>query len=380
MKNVKDLFDIPEDVTYLNAAYMGPLLKSSTHIAQQCIQKKAQPWNFTTEDFFQPIEKARLLIGQLINSEAENIAIIPSASYGIALAAKNLENLPKGEIVVIEEQFPSNYYAWSELAKQDGHQIISISRQFSKDMTQTVLDSINDKTRIVALPYAHWCDGQKFNLQAISEKIKHHKAHLVIDGTQSVGAVPLDVKLIKPDFLITASYKWMLGPYTMGFAYIDEKFFNGRPLEHNWINKFDAENLSGLVNYTDKYQSGARRFDMGEKSQFHSMKAFVDSLEFLNEMGTENISQHCQNLVETIPQKLESIKEHIDLWPQNQRSEHILGVYFKNQNHLESAKQNLVKNKVFVSYRSKAMRISPHVYNSMDDIEKLCDILIRSIG
>ncbi|MCH2535249.1 MAG: aminotransferase class V-fold PLP-dependent enzyme [Bdellovibrionales bacterium] len=368
----KKQFNLPEDITYLNAAYMGPLLKQSADLAKKSIDLKSHPWEITPEDFFDPIEKARHLIAQILKCKPDNIALIPSASYGIATAMKNLKDLPSGEIIVIEEQFPSNYYSWSELAIEDGHKLISVKRDMKINMTEAVLDSINDQTRIIAMPYVHWCDGQKFDLALISEKAQKYGAKLVIDGTQSTGAVHLDLDKVKPDYYITATYKWMLSPYTMGFMYIDEKNWNGKPLEHNWINKLDAQNLSGLVNYKHDYQEGARRFDMGEKSQFHNMTAFIAALEFIETTGVDTINKHCKELTNLIIKNIEDKDHKFYYWPSSQRSEHILGLYFKEQNQLEMTKQKLQNNNVHVSYRGQAMRISPHIYNTEEDIQRLC--------
>lgn len=371
--NYKDQFDLPQDITYLNAAYMGPLLKNSILQAKRAIELKSHPWEITPEDFFEPIETARELIAKILKCDSGNIALIPSASYGIATAVKNLKSLTPGEIIVIEDQFPSNYYSWAELAIEDGHKVVTVKRDIKQNMTDAVLKLINQNTRIVSMPYTHWCDGQKFNLEAISEKTKKYNAKLIIDGTQSTGTTHLNLDKIKPDYYITATYKWMLSPYTMGFMYIDKEHWNGKPLEQNWINKIDAQNLSGLVDYKNEYQEGARRFDMGEKSQFHNMMAFIEALKFINNVGVDNINKHCKTLTDLIIQNIDNSKLYC--WPESQRSAHILGLYFKDENHLENIKAELQENKIFVSYRGKAMRISPHIYNSSNDILRLCKFL-----
>lgn len=379
MTDYKNRFDIPSDITYLNAAFMGPMLKSSVEISQNCVAKKLKPWEITTSDFFGPIEKARALIAQLIDAPENNIAIIPSASYGIATASKNLSHLSSGEILVIEDQFPSNYYSWSELAKEKSHKLITIKRDFSKDMTKSVLEKINIKTRILAMPHVHWCDGQMFQLELISGALKSVNAKLVIDGTQSIGAVDFNLPRVKPDFLIAAAYKWLLGPYTMGFMYVDDQYLEkGVPLEHNWTNKYDAENFSDLVNYKDRYLSGARRFDMGGKSQFHTMSAFVDTLEFLNEVGVQKIAQHCSELNQHIVQSLQH-SDQVYFWPSSQRAGNILGMYFKDQSQLDLVKQALIDEKIYVSYRGKAMRVSPHIYNSQKEIDNFLSVVTNSL-
>ena len=118
LPNQHHLFDIPDDVTYLNCAYISPSLKSVTKAGRRGMGKKSQPWTITPADFFKESEEARILFSQIISSSSEDIAIIPAASYGIAIAALNLPIKKDENVVVLEEQFPSNYYVWSENVKR----------------------------------------------------------------------------------------------------------------------------------------------------------------------------------------------------------------------------------------------------------------------
>lgn len=375
---MEKLFDIPEEVTYLNCAYMGPMLKSSAEVAMKMASSKMHPWEMEISDFFDPVEKVRELFAKIINSSSENIAIIPSVSYGVAQAVKNLSGLESGEIIVLEDQFPSNIYSWQELAREEKHQLVTIKRQIGTNVTDQIIDRINGKTRILALSHVHWCDGQKTDLEKISEYIRDKDIALVIDGTQSIGAVEFDIEKIKPDFLVTAGYKWLLGPYTLGLMYVSNKFLNGTPLEQNWINKKDAANFSDLVNYKDEYEPGARRFDMGEKSQFHSMSAMADTLERLNEISVKVISDHCQKLNSKLIE-LVCVDQSIKTWEDSQRASNILGLYFDDSKRLERIKKKLVEEKIYVSYRGSAMRVSPHLYNTIENVEKLASVIKETI-
>ena len=155
----RHLFDIPEDIAYLNCAYLGPLSHAVVTAGQQATARKAHPWEIGSEDFFTDTEIARGLFARLINARDEDIAIVPAASYGVSVAARNL-HLVKGQtVVVLAEQFPSNVYAWRESATGAGASVVTVERPGHGDMTRAVLDAVDERTAIVALPHCHWADG-----------------------------------------------------------------------------------------------------------------------------------------------------------------------------------------------------------------------------
>ena len=231
----KHLFDIPADITYLNCARRGPQSKKLAEIGITAIQKQCRPFAFSNEEFFQPIEQVKQKFSRLIdNDDPGRIALIPSASYGLANVAKNI-HLKKGEkIIIAEEQFPSNVYPWMKIADKSGGQLEIVGATDKNNRgaswNQALLAAIDDQTKLIALGNVHWTDGTLFKLAEISAKAKKHGALLIIDGTQSVGALPFSVKTIQPDALICGSYKWMMGPYSMGLAYYGPALDQGEPI------------------------------------------------------------------------------------------------------------------------------------------------------
>ena len=263
MQNQQHLFDLSEEITYLNGAYMSPQLKSVTDIGISAVQRKAQPYEILPEDFFNQREVLKKRFASLINApDHHNTAIIPSVSYGIANAANNVPLQKGDEIILVDEQFPSNVYIWQEVARKNNAiiKIVYPPKEFNnrgKKWNQSILDAISKNTAVIALPHVHWADGTLFDLQAIREKTTAVNAMMVIDGTQSIGALPFPVEDIQPDALICGGYKWLLGPYSIGMAYYSDAFSKGTPIEHNWMNRHNSEDFSGLTNYQDQYKEKA---------------------------------------------------------------------------------------------------------------------------
>src|SRR3712207_1219647 len=264
----RELFEMPEEVAYLNCAYMSPQLRPVREIGERAVARKSRPWEITPGDFFKDVEKTRSLFARLVGADAEGVALIPSVSYGIAVAATNVKVEPRNNILILEDQFPSNVYAWRELAARKGAKLVAVPRPADHDWTSAVLGHLDENTAVVAVPNCHWTDGSILDLARVGARAREAGAALVVDGIQSLGAHPFDVADVGPDFLVASAYKWLLGPYGVGFMYVGEDYREGAPIEHNWINRRGSEDFSGLVDYEDAFQPGARRYDAGERSNF----------------------------------------------------------------------------------------------------------------
>ncbi len=372
----RELFDIPDDVAWLNCAYMSPLMKSAAAAGEAGIRGKAQPWNIKPADFFPGPEEARALFARLINASADEIAVVPSVSYGIATAARNLDAPAGSRILLLDEQFPSNVYAWRELATRTGARIDTVPRPADDDWTVAILDRIGEDVCIAALPNNHWTDGGLIDLEKIGAALREAGAALALDVTQSLGALPLDVRRVRPDFLVSGSYKWMLGPYSLGFLYVDPRHHGGEPLEHNWIARAGSEDFTGLVNYRDDFQPGARRFDVGELSNFALMPQANAAMRQILDWGVENIHATLSARNEAIAASAREMG--IDSVSQGLRAGHYLGLRFEG-GVPEGLGARLAQENIHVSVRGASMRVTPHLYNNDRDIERFLDALKRAL-
>lgn len=376
-------FSLPGNVTYLNCAYMAPLLKSVEKAGVRGVRLKRNPANIHPGDFFSITTALRTAFANLIHvSDPNRIAIIPSASYGIATVTRNLK-LQKGEnVLVAAEQFPSNYYPWQSLCAETGAELKIVSPEKrlegrGKIWNAKFLESINPQTRAVAVAHTHWADGTLFDLEALRARTREVGAILVIDGTQSVGALPFDVSKIQPDALVCAAYKWLLGPYSIGLAYYGDYFNDGRPIEENWIHRLDSENFSGLVNYEPRYQPGALRYGVGEHSNFILAPMALKAIAQINRWGVENIQEYCRSITDPAIAALREKGFIIEELPF--RASHLFGVRHSKPLDLEKVKEKLNRFKVHVSVRGSAIRVSPHVYNDAEDMNRLAKILSTGI-
>ena len=377
LKNQRDLFALDPSITYLNGAYMSAQLKDVTQVGLDQLIRKSKPNQIKSEDFFEPRKVLKQRFASLIEAtDFNNIAIVPSASYGVSSVANNIKIQKDDEIIVCEAQFPSHYYAWYEIAKRNGGKLVvvdapPIGENRAKTWNQNILKAINEKTKIVAICQVHWTDGTLFDLVSIREKSSEFGAKLIIDGTQSVGAMHFSVQEIKPDALICAGYKWLMGPYGLGVAYINESFWEGNPIESNWINRYKSEDFANLTQYQSNYQPGAERFSSGESSNFIMTAMLTKAIEQTISWGANNIQDYCDDLINDGIERLRSKGCFIE--SKNGRGNHLFGVYLPQNLDKDAIKKRVQNEGIFVSYRDSAIRIAPHVYNSKEDFEKFVD-------
>jgi selenocysteine lyase/cysteine desulfurase len=369
----RHLFDIPDDVAFLNCAYISPLPKAALAAGEEGLRRKGRPWTIAPSDFFTASESVRALFARLINASADDIAFAPAVSYGMAQAAHNIALRKSQTIVALAEQFPSNVYPWMDLAERSGATFTTVPRPRDDDWTSALLARIDASTGLVAVPHCHWTDGGLVDLAAIGAACRRVGAALCVDATQSVGALPLDVKRIDPDFVAVASYKWLLGPYSLGFLYVAPRRQDGRPIEHNWLARRDSEDFAGLVNYKADFQSGARRFDVGERSNFALMPVIESSLRLISDWTVPRIHATLGLRTNAIAERARA-EFGIGSVPADRRAGHYLGLRFAGGIPSDLPAQ-LAASNVHVSVRGQAMRVTPHLWNTDADVEKLFAVL-----
>ena len=224
-------------------------------------------------------------------------------------------------------------------------------------------------------PSAHY-NGASIDLDAVVGALRQQGTRIVLDLTQTIGAFPIDISELAPDFMVAAGYKWLFCPYGVSFLYVADHHFDGLPIEEAWMSRDGAEDFSQLASYNENYQPGARRYDAGERSSFSNVSAAIAALELVNEWGIDNIS--------------------IELGKTNKRIAGILDEHgfetmhtFSRAPHFQSARlpdvdtrelaSRLVADGVYVSQRGDSLRLSPHLYTDDRDLARFEDSLRKAM-
>lgn len=370
----RHLFDIPGDIAYLNCAYMSPLSNAVAAASREGIDRKRHPWAVLPADFFALANQARDVYARLLGAPAtaDDIALVPAASYGMAVACANLPVRTGQTMLVLAEEFPSTILSWRERARAAGAELITVPRPADHDWTGAILQHIDHRTAVAALPAVHWIDGATIGLVPVAARLREVGAGLALDLTQSLGARPFPLAAVDPDFLVVAGYKWLLSPYSTGFLYVAPRWQNGRPLEHHWFGRAGSQDFSNL-GYPDGFQPGARRFDVGEPSNFGLLPGAIAAVEQILEWGVDRIEATVGAFTDAIA--IRAAPLGLTAVPAPLRARHYLGL--KTAEGLPADLGGaLARHGVHVSIRGgRTLRITPHVYNESWEVDRLLAVL-----
>jgi selenocysteine lyase/cysteine desulfurase len=366
----RHLFDIPDDIAYFNCATNSPQLNAARERLLSGVREKSHPWNRTPKDFFEDAETLRNLAAEIVGGGAEGYAIVPAASYGLSTAARAIEpQLQAGdEIMVIAEEFPSNVLPWKRTAQEVGANLVTVPTPADGNWTRAILERIDKKTKVVSVSTCHWTNGAVIDLRPIGEACRTAGRLLVVDATQTLGAMPLPLTEIGPDFLVAAGYKWLLCPYGFGLLYVAERWRGARPLEETWLARDNAEDFTALVRYSDTYLPGARRFDVGEKCTPTNLPGAIAALEQIKVWGVANIAQSLAGINARIALRLGELGFRV---PDGaQRCPHMFGAQVPTSSVVNFVAE-LAKRKIHISQRGNSLRFAPHLHVNEEDVARL---------
>ncbi len=366
---------MPEDVAYFNTANLAPQLHAVRAAGEAALERRGRPWAISAADWFVDVERLRSLFAQIIGANAEGVALVPATSYGFAIAAANLPLRAGQRVLVLADEYPSGIYTWLAVADRTGAEILTVTRESGQSWTDAVLAALDERVGIVSVPNVHWTDGALVDLGPIAARVRELGARLVIDGSQSVGAMQLDVGELGPDFLVSVGYKWLLGPFSLGYLYVAEEHRQGEPLEQNWISREGSEDFARLVDYREEYQPGSRRFDVGERTKFELTPMAITALEQIIEWEVPRIAATLAMQTSEIARRAAGLG--LDPVPDEQRGPHLLGVRLPEHTR-DRALSALADVNCFAALRGSSLRIAPHLHTTDQDLERLYEGLARA--
>jgi selenocysteine lyase/cysteine desulfurase len=370
----RELFDIPDDVAYFNCASLAPLLRASVEAGAAATARRARPWLTGGGDWSTEAEERRAVFAELAGVDPEGVALVPATSYGLAVAAANLTARPGQRVLVLDGDYPSNRYTWQRFAGRTGAEVVTVERRDGQRWGEAVVAALDERVAVVAVLATHWTDGGSVDLAAIGARARDAGAALVVDASQAVGAMPLDWRRIRPDYLVTVGYKWLLGPFALGYLYVAEPHRDGVPLEENWISRLGSEDFAALVDYQDRYQPGARRFDVGQRTHFETTPMATAALRQLLDWEVPRIAATLGRLTGRIQGEVEAIGLGLT---SGDRVPHMLGIDLPERA-LGAVAGALADAGVYAGVRGSSLRVSPHLWTTDQDVERLVSALTKA--
>jgi len=333
-------FDVPADVAYFNTATLAPQLHAVRAAGAAGLELRGRPWAISEIDWFADVEYLRSLFALIVGGDAEGVALVPATSYGFAVAARSLPLRPGQRVLVLAEEDPSGVHTWRSAARRAGAEILTVARAPEQSWTDAVLAALDERVAIVSVPNVHWTDGALVDLGPIARRAHELGARLVIDGSQSVGAMPIDVEALRPDFLVTVGYTWLLGPFSLAYLYVAEEHRGGEPLEENWSTRFELTPMA------------------------------IAALEQILAWGVGSVAVTLAARTAEIARRAGELR--LDPALAAQRGPHMLGVRLP-AGAGAYAITALAEVNCFAALRGSALRIAPHLHTNDEDVARLLD-------
>ncbi|AWN45661.1 aminotransferase [Methylobacterium terrae] len=360
----RHLFEVPDDVSYLDAAAWSPLPRAVREAGEAGLLVKSRPWAHPREAVPAQAERARAAAARLVGAAADDVAIVGSVSHAMATAAANLAVAPGGRVLRVADEFPSLCYAFDRLARARDLVVEEVPRPGDGDWTAALLEAIGrpgaPPMAIATLTPSHWTDGGLIDLDRLAPAVHASGAALVIDATQTAGARPVDVGRWRPDFLAFPTYKWTLGPYGLAFLYAAPRRQDGAPIEENAGNRPPA--------------AGARRYDRGELNDPVLLPMAATGLELILSWDPAAVAARLRRLTDRLAE--EACGLGLSAAPGHLRVPNVLGL--RAPGGLPPGLTDRLREAgVFASERSGALRLSPHAWSDGDDVERCVAALRR---
>jgi selenocysteine lyase/cysteine desulfurase len=373
----KEWFEI-EDATYLNLAGQAPMPRVSIRAVQAALEAKKSPHHVPDSAFFEIPNRIRTSIAKLIGGKQEEIALTSGASAGVAAVAQGLTWKPGDEVITAKGEFPLQYTSWKPMEEREGIKLKVVSPRERFLSADDLIAAMTSRTRLVSVSMVRFDDGSLLDAKKLAAACHAQGAFLLLDASQCCGAVPMDVNELGADFMVSAGYKWLLGPFGTGFFWIKSEHLSMvRPGPFYWMGVAGSDNFAALSFDDPKPAPSAKRWDSPEwASAFNFNLAGMDaSTEFVVRMGPETVQAHNRKLIDFMFERLPK-DSCVIASPLEAAQRGPYGCFTARTKEKTTAMyEHLRKENVVVSLREGNIRVAPHLYNSERDIDRLISVI-----
>jgi selenocysteine lyase/cysteine desulfurase len=374
-------FALPETAIYLDGASKGARLdrvQAATHAA---VQASAAPWHIPHALWMERIEYTRRLAAELVfEGDVDGVAMVPSAAYGLATAARNVPLARGDAVLVLEGQFPSNLMAWQQRCAEVGARMVAATPTPGQSLTEAVLARLRDTPQIavVTLPNCYWHDGHLLDLDRIAPAVHDAGAALVLDLSQSIGVLPVRLQRWQPDFVVSVGYKWLLGPMGLSWFWVSPRWRDvGTPIEHHWLARDAGQDWTFPVASPPPFMPGARRFDAGGISDPIRLAMAAGSLVQLQHWGLDRVAGALGKVTAALDAALDA--HGLSAWKTRGHAPHITGLRVPPAR-IDAVAAAFAAQQIICSRRHGCLRLAPYLTVGPDQMERVVEIAATAAG
>ena len=365
-----------DGVTYLNLAGNSPIPKGAIKRMQEAIEWKKFPQRIPDSAFFEVPNRVRAAIAQLIGGKSEEVALTTGASTGMSAVAYGLKWQPRDEVITASGEFPLQYATWKPMEEREGIKVNAVKPRGAFHTADDFIAALTPKTRLVSVSHVRFDDGSKLDAGKLAAACHAQGALLLLDVSQSCGAVPMDVPQMGADFLVCAGYKWLLGPFGTGFFWAKSQHLASiRPGPFYWMATGGADNFAALATSDPKPGHDAKRWDSAETANYLNNAAVDASLGFVLRAVPETVLAHNHKLIDFMYERLPKDR----CVPASPLEHPLRGPYgcftARKPEATAALYDRLRKENVITSLREGNIRVSPYLYNTERDIDRLISVI-----
>jgi selenocysteine lyase/cysteine desulfurase len=361
------------DTVYLNNAAVGPIPERTRRALDEFTAKRTAPHLLPDRELLAGLQAARAAVARLLNADPAEIALATNTSHGLNAAARALPLTPGDVVLVSDREFPANVYPWLLLRKRGVEVELAPCTPEGWPDEDYLVERLHDpRVRVLAISFVQFANGFRADLARLGAACRANGTFLVVDGIQGIGNSVLDVRETPVDVLACGGQKWLLSPWGSGFVYVRRELITAlEPAVAGWMAFEGTDDFSRLTEYNPTFRADARRFEMVTLpyQDFYGMTA---SVTLLTELGVEDIAQYTRALHEPVVRWAD---EHGVPVVSPRDDAHRSAIVCLAPPHPAEAYHALKRAHVVCSLREGAIRLAPHCYNTVEEMERVLDVL-----
>lgn len=364
----RSLFPVTKRAVYLNNAAITPMAEPIRTALTSALDTLEGIETENLDDFFGRPQRIRERFARMINAAGDEIGLVSCTSAGISALAHSLPLAPGDEVLIPRGEFPASAYAWLNAASLRQLEVRYVDSDVGVLPTEDLLGEIKPRTRVITCSLVSFSSGFRCDAEKIGRECRERGIFFILDGTQAVGALPVDVKAIGCAALACSGHKWLHSLTNTGYLYVSNELLPQlEPPSAHWLRYLQSDSFFGLTEYGYRPLADARKFEMATNS-YLDLAVRESSLELLDSIGSENIRSHVFSLLDRLVEFLSDVGLEIVAPLEPVHRSTILCCRHPDAQQLQ---RYLSERKIIVSLREGAIRFSPSAFNTLGEIEEL---------